>query len=193
MKRVRGVAWTSKVSTQFSAAVIDAARSILNQCISDVWIYTDAVKGAESEGYGLSLVAETDKQVVKGSSACSGAEEDARRLGIQVAEQLLAEVEIGGVVDSSSEWLVCLFMALAADFKISSASFGSALAPYTIECMRLIREFLGVKFKITAMVNEEAVTLRDGDETPEVLNVRNETIRLECIGANIVNSARRTF
>jgi len=194
VKRVRGVAWTSKVSTQFSAAVIDAARSVLNPCPSDVWIYTDAVKGAESEGYGLSLVAETDSQIVKGSCGCRGAEEDARNLGLQVAQQLLAEIENGGLFDSSSEWLVCLFMAVSADFRISRSSFGSALAPYTIECMRLIREFTGVRFKITALAADEQVTLEaDGDATPEVVSVRNETFKLECIGANIVNSARRTF
>ena len=193
VKRVRGVAWTSKVSTQFSAAVIDAARSVLNPCLSDVWIYTDAVKGAECEGYGLSLVSETDKQVLKGSSACRGAEEDAKNLGMEVAQQLLSEIDIGGLVDSSNEWLVCLFMSLSEDFKISRFSFGSTLAPYTMECMRLIKEFLGIKFKINAKAADEVVTLSEGDETPETVTVRNETFTLECIGANIINSARRTF
>ena len=126
-------------------------------------------------------------------------------MGIQVAEQLLSEIDIGGLVDSSHEWLVVIFMALTADYKISKASFGSTLSPYTQECLRLIQEFLGIKFKISALTAEESLTLdeeedgedsedeKSGERTPDVVVVRDETFTLECIGANVVNSARRTF
>ena len=194
VKRIRGVCWTSQVSTQFSAGVIDACRAVLNPCLSDVWIYTDAVKAPTAAGYGLSLVSETDKGVVK----CSGAmrnDDEPRALGQDVAEELLAEISKGGLVDSSHQWLVVLFMALSADYKVSKAMLGSTLAPYTILCMQAIRDFLGVKFKISSVIESEKLTI-DGeteDDTPTTTMSKSENIKLECIGANLINGARRTF
>mmetsp|Transcript_41419 Transcript_41419/g.132298 ORF Transcript_41419/g.132298 Transcript_41419/m.132298 type:complete len:259 (+) Transcript_41419:173-949(+) len=62
IKRVRGVAYSTRVSPQTSNRMVDAARGILNKLLPDVYIFTDHVSGAEaglSPGFGLSLVAET--------------------------------------------------------------------------------------------------------------------------------------
>ena len=196
VKRIRGVAWTSQISTQFSAAVIDAARGVLNPCLSDVWIYTDAVKGAIAPGYGVSLVAETDKGVVKCSSAVRGADsDDAKGLGEEAANHLLSEIQCGGTVDSSHQWLVVLFMALSGDYKISKAVFGDNITSYTIEWLKNIKEFLGVKFNISSSGQQEKIETidEDGDCTPTIQTVQIDNIKLECIGVNLVNSARRTF
>ncbi|KAI6045689.1 RNA 3'-terminal phosphate cyclase/enolpyruvate transferase [Pisolithus marmoratus] len=56
IKRVRGIAHAVRVSPQFSNRMIDAARSVLNRYIPDIYLYSDVYKGEESgksPGYAL--------------------------------------------------------------------------------------------------------------------------------------------
>ena len=51
-----------RVSPQSSNRMVDGARSVLNDLLADVYIFTDHMTGQEagqSPGYGLMLVAET--------------------------------------------------------------------------------------------------------------------------------------
>ena len=62
VKRIRGVAFSSKVSPQTCNRMVDGARGVLNALLADVYIFTDHMSGAAaglSPGYGLTLVAET--------------------------------------------------------------------------------------------------------------------------------------
>ncbi|KAI4889833.1 hypothetical protein NFI96_024759, partial [Prochilodus magdalenae] len=62
IKRIRGMAYSVRVSPQMANRIVDSARSILNKFIPDIYIYTDHMKGAssgKSPGFGLMLVAET--------------------------------------------------------------------------------------------------------------------------------------
>mmetsp|Transcript_3024 Transcript_3024/g.10120 ORF Transcript_3024/g.10120 Transcript_3024/m.10120 type:complete len:177 (+) Transcript_3024:390-920(+) len=60
VKRVRGVAYGTKVSSQIVNRLVDAARMVLSHYIPDVWIYTDVSFEKDGPaGYALSLVAET--------------------------------------------------------------------------------------------------------------------------------------
>lgn len=62
VKRIRGIAFSTKVSPQTSNRLVDGARGVLNSLLSDVYIFTDHMSGAPSglsPGYGLTLVAET--------------------------------------------------------------------------------------------------------------------------------------
>ena len=62
MRRIRGVAHSMRVSPQSSNRMVDGARSVLNDFLADVYIFTDHMTGPEagqSPGYGLMLVAET--------------------------------------------------------------------------------------------------------------------------------------
>merc|ERR1719321_1121116 len=71
VKRVRGVAYVTRVSPQFAARMVDAARGVLNDFLPDVWIFTDRAKGGgcgEAPGYGVSLVAETITRCVKAAA-----------------------------------------------------------------------------------------------------------------------------
>mmetsp|Transcript_22733 Transcript_22733/g.18806 ORF Transcript_22733/g.18806 Transcript_22733/m.18806 type:complete len:154 (+) Transcript_22733:283-744(+) len=77
VRRVRGVAWTSKVSPQYAPMMIDSCRSVLNPYLADVWVFTDAAKKLPKEargGYGLSLVAETESGALISADAMSEAE-----------------------------------------------------------------------------------------------------------------------
>lgn len=62
IKRIRGIAYATRVSPQMANRVMDAARGLLTRYIPDVYIYTDVYKGPESgksPGYALTLVAES--------------------------------------------------------------------------------------------------------------------------------------
>lgn len=62
VKRVRGVAFTERVTPQAANRLVDAARGLLNRLIPDVYIFTDHRSGAgagAAPGFGLSLFAET--------------------------------------------------------------------------------------------------------------------------------------
>ena len=83
VKRVRGVAFTLRVSPQTGNRLVDAARGVLNKFLPDVYIFTDhhpgdgrehgKIRGKKSApGYGLSLVAETTTGCLLGSDVASG-------------------------------------------------------------------------------------------------------------------------
>ena len=59
--------------------MVDSAKSILNKCVPDVYIYTDHMRGAssgKSPGFGLCLVAETTNGTFYTAEANSNARED---------------------------------------------------------------------------------------------------------------------
>lgn len=51
IKRIRGIAYCTRVSPQTANRMVESARSLLNRYIPDVYIYTDVYKGAESGKY----------------------------------------------------------------------------------------------------------------------------------------------
>jgi len=203
VKRVRGVAYTTHVSPQFASRMVDAARGVLNDFLPDVWIYTDHSKGSacgESPGYGISLVAETITRCLKSADACAqlgepdsidagnamlggtavnapGSQEpldNPEAVGIAAARRLLAEINLDGVVDTAHQAIVLYFLCLCEEIRPARIRL-SKLSPAAAQMLRHIKDFLGVAFQI----RED-----QGD---------NETVVLSCIGAGIMNTARRTF
>ena len=192
VKRVRGVTFTCKVSPQNGSRMVDAARGVLNAFIPDVYIFTDHHVGAEagkSPGYGLSLVAETTTGCVLGadaaSTACSSAMEEAKGLdwattaeervpediGRRVAESLVAEIQRGGVVDSSHQSLALTLLAIGPE-QVSRIRLGQ-LTPRAIETLRILKAFFGVVFHVAP--------------EPE-----SGTIFCSCVGVGLKNIARRS-
>jgi RNA 3'-terminal phosphate cyclase-like protein len=136
--------------------MVESCRSLLTRYIPDVYIYTDSYKGAESglsPGYAMTLVAESstgalvstecayqprksdESNTLNGEPVTSDmlvndytfpTPED---LGIRVGRQLLVEIKKGGSVDSVSQWLNLLFIALGPE-DVSRVKFGS-LTPFT--------------------------------------------------------------
>lgn len=167
VKRVRGVTFTCKVSPQNGNRMVDAARGVLNAFIPDVYIFTDHHVGPEagkSPGYGLSLVAETTTGCVLGadaaSTACASAMSEAADLewaddaearvpedvGRRVAEALVAEIQRGGVVDSTHQSLALILLAIGPE-QVSRIRLGQ-LTPRAIETLRALKAFFGVTFHV---------------------------------------------
>ncbi|KAJ3297440.1 rRNA-processing endoribonuclease [Borealophlyctis nickersoniae] len=201
VKRIRGIAYATRVSPQMANRVVDSARGLLTRYIPDVYIYTDVYKGAESgrsPGYALTLVAETTTGALL-SSECAfqprakpnlnqteGQSETGEvageglasmlvndysfptpeDLGVRAARLLLQEIRKGGCVDTVSQWLSVLYLALGPE-DVGKVRIGG-MTPFTIQYLRDIRDFLGVTFKIKP--------------DPET-----RTILLSCLGVGYTN------
>ncbi|KAM8963665.1 RNA 3'-terminal phosphate cyclase-like protein isoform 2-T2 [Lycaon pictus] len=111
IKRIRGTAYSVRVSPQMANRIVDSARSILNKFIPDIYIYTDHMKGinsGKSPGFGLSLVAETTNGTFLSAELASnpqgqGAAVLPEDLGRNCAKLLLEEIY--RVKSDSREWM----------------------------------------------------------------------------------------
>ncbi|XP_028802485.1 probable RNA 3'-terminal phosphate cyclase-like protein isoform X2 [Neltuma alba] len=189
VKRIRGVTFSARVSSQFEYSLIHAARGIFNHLLPDVHIFTDHKTGPQagkSPGYGISLVAETtsgcfisvDTAVSRdhAEEATDFAEDEKKDLippediGQQTAYALLQEIQQGGVVDSTHQGLLFLLCALCPQ-DVSKIRVGQ-LPQHGIETLRNIREFLDLKFVIKP-------------------DPKTHTVILKCIGAGLKNLSRK--
>jgi RNA 3'-terminal phosphate cyclase-like protein len=174
IKRIRGIAYATRVSPQTPNRVIESVRSVLNQFIPDIYIYTDIYKGNESgksPGYGLSLVAESTSGVNLACELFAEKGETPEDLGVRVGRMLLDEIQDGGCVDSLNQTLALLWMVLAPE-DVSKLRIGK-LTPYTITFLRDLQKFFNVTFKITP-------------------DSENLTVILTCLGTGFVNVNKRS-
>ncbi|KAI9342380.1 RNA 3'-terminal phosphate cyclase domain-containing protein [Obelidium mucronatum] len=176
VKRIRGIAYATRISPQMANRVVDSARSLLSRYIPDVYLYTDVYKGAESgkgPGYGVSLVAETTTGVLYSAEWIVGHLQNdytfptPEDLGIRAARVLLTEIRKGGCVDANSQWLAILLLALGPE-DVGKVRVGT-LTPFSIQLLRDLKQFLGVVFKIGEEPQEEG------------------TVVLTCLGTGYVN------
>lgn len=106
VKRIRGTAYTARVSPQTSNRVVTSARELLNKFIPDVYIYTDHYKGSEggrSPGFGLSLVAESTTGCFVAAEMAAAKGVLPEDLGKTVSRLLCEEIRRGGCVDTCSQ------------------------------------------------------------------------------------------
>ncbi|XP_057516373.1 probable RNA 3'-terminal phosphate cyclase-like protein [Amaranthus tricolor] len=188
VKRIRGVSFSTRVSAQFENTMIHSARGIFNPLLPDVHIFTDhkaGVQAGNSPGFGISLVAETTSGCyLSVDTAVSYPRKDIAELedeekvdlkssevvGVEIASALLGEIEQGGVVDSTHQGLLFLLCALCPQ-DVSKIRVGK-LSPYGMNVLRLIRDFLGVKFAIKP-------------------DPSTGTVILKCVGCGLKNLSRK--
>jgi len=58
----------------------------------------------------------------------------------------LDEIEHSGIISTNYQWFILTLMALS-ERKTSSIKVGR-VSPFTVECLRIIKDFLGVIFEI---------------------------------------------
>lgn len=122
IKRIRGTAYTMRVSPSVCNRMIETAKGVLLKLLPDVYIVSDHAKGDAaglSPAFGLCLVAETNAGVFVCGEACSlpkGTVKDEpsvpEDVALKATHNLLEEVYRGGCVDSSAQYLSFLFMVL---------------------------------------------------------------------------------
>ncbi|CAH0520099.1 unnamed protein product [Peronospora belbahrii] len=173
IKRVRGVAYSTRVSPQTSNRIVETSRGLFNKLLPDVYIYSDHYKGAESgqsPGFALSLMAETTTGIFLGAEAAAEPGDLPEDVAMRASHALCEEISKGGCVDSSNQALVLLFMALGPE-DVTKVRFGK-LTPYSIECLRHLRDFFDITFKIKP--------------DPET-----KTVLLSCLGVGFRNLAKK--
>eukprot|EP01119_Soliformovum_irregulare_P015039 TRINITY_DN4185_c0_g1_i1.p1 TRINITY_DN4185_c0_g1~~TRINITY_DN4185_c0_g1_i1.p1 ORF type:complete len:377 (-),score=38.10 TRINITY_DN4185_c0_g1_i1:545-1675(-) len=186
IRRIRGIAYATRVTPQIPNRVVDSAKAVLIKYQQDTFIYSDHYKGNTSglsPGYGLALVAEgtvgstgeDDNQmggVVLGSECVAEGGSLPEELGRKAAYTLLSEVANRGCVDTSNQATVLLFMALG-PASVSKVRLGR-LSPYTIKFLRGLKDFFNIKFKL------------EPDED-------THTVMCTCVGIGFQNINRKIF
>lgn len=179
VKRIRGIAFSTKTSPQVSNRMVDGARGVFNDFLADVYIFTDHMAGEKaglSPGYGLSIVAETTTGCYISAERCIDPDRDAgearepEALGEWAARALVEEIQRGGVVDGLHQSLVLTLCAVGPE-ELHRVRTGP-LVPGAVRQLRLIKKMVGVRFSIA----------------PEK---DSATVVLSCVGAALRNTARR--
>ncbi|CAH1400134.1 unnamed protein product [Nezara viridula] len=165
IKKIRGIAFASKVSPSMANRFIEAAKGEMLKFIPDVFITSDHLKGqcaGKSPGFGGTLVAETTKEIIFTAEKNSLPKERQvpEDLGKQAAWLLMEEISRGGLVDSSFQGLALIYMAFGQK-DVSQMLFGP-LSIYGIEMMRHIIAFLNVMFKLEPYFEEDENELKKG-------------------------------
>jgi len=208
VKRIRGVAYAMRVSPQFANRMVDSAKSLLNKCVPDVYIYTDHARGAssgKSPGFGLCLVAETtngtfytaeasstprDVEAKPASSSSSSSSSASATpsipedVGLEAANLLLDEIYRGGCVDSTNQSTAALMMALGQS-DVSKIVMGE-LTNYSIHFLRHMKTFLQVTFMIEPVKEE----VDDDDDEEEKRRAGGDKLTLTCLGIGYKNLSK---
>lgn len=195
IKRIRGVAWATRVSPAVTNRVVEAAKSILLKFIPDVYIHTDHLTGknsGQSPGFGLILIAETTNGNIFSSEITSNPSSTEKKtdptvpedLAVEGAHLLLEEIFRGGCVDSSHQSLALLLMALGK--KDVSKIVVGPLSDFSIYFLRLLRDFFQITFKLETYKNE------DDQNDGEPLKLGADKVLLSCVGDGFTNLAKRT-
>jgi len=187
IKRIRGVAWAVRVSPSVVNRLVETAKGVLLQYLPDVYINTDHVTGAnsgKSPGFGLTLTAETEAGVMLNAEVCSGPSTEGRAVPEDLAEQganrLLEEIFRGGCCDSLAQSLAITLMGLTPP-DVSKMVMGP-LSPYTVNCLRHVRDFMDLTFKLETHLNPDEEDLKLGADK----------VMLTCVGVGYTNLNKKT-
>ncbi|VDN09297.1 unnamed protein product [Dibothriocephalus latus] len=163
--RVRGVAWTCRVSPAIASQLMHGAKDLLNSFLSDVYINLDQRKrdvAGECSGFGIVLWAETKEGTFYSAETTSDPEGSNQsqpiipaELGNKAASKLLDQIYLGGCADQSLQAAALTMMALEGGHNASQLLI-SAPTPYTVSSLRLIRQCLGVTFDLAYKELEES-------------------------------------
>ncbi|KAF7258349.1 hypothetical protein EG68_04357 [Paragonimus skrjabini miyazakii] len=206
--RVRGVAWTCRVSSGYGHKLLTGAKSLLNRFLSDVYITLDHRKddsAGRSPGFGITLWAETKNDAVFSSECMSEPESpdavpvDAELIGKTAASRLMEQIYQSGCVDSGGQSLALLMMACEAGRNASQLAIGTPTS-YTISTLQLIRDFLGVTFHFSYQ-NRSAIVESTGpsdedhpsasDRPPDkTISCGPDLLIATCFGAGLQNIGR---
>ncbi|WFD33366.1 hypothetical protein MCUN1_000179 [Malassezia cuniculi] len=158
IRKIRGIASAVRVSPQMSNRMIDAARSVLNRYIPDLYLFSDVYRGDESgrsPGYALSLVATSTTGAMHSAEQVSQPGTAPEDIGLAAARLLLDAIQRGGCVDRSHQPMVLTLMALGPE-DVARCRMGP-LSPNAVQCLRDIRDTLGVVFKLKSVPDSEDV------------------------------------
>eukprot|EP00667_Euglena_gracilis_P016243 EG_transcript_16968 len=157
VKRVRGLAYSARLSPDLANRMVRAAKGLLLKLLPDVFITSDHFKGEEagrSPGYGITLVAETtnkgdvfvSEELVPNPAEMDKVQLTPEDMGVLAAKRLLEQLLQGGVVDRAHQPLTLLLMALGPE-QLSKVMLGQ-LTEAAENMRRLLESYFGVTFSV---------------------------------------------
>lgn len=201
IKRIRGVAWATRVSPAVANRMIESSKGILLKFIPDVYIYADHFTGAKSgksPGFGLTLTAETTTGVFLNAEVSSNPVSSEIKkeptvpedLGVSGAHALLEEIYRGGCVDSTSQTLFLLLAAMGPR-DVSKVVLGP-LSNYTVHFLRHLKDFFQLVYKLETFnaLNSTETTENEIDEDELQMGVNK--VVATCVGVGYTNLSKRT-
>lgn len=175
IKKIRGVASTTRVSPHIANRMIEICRNQLNKYIPDIFIYSDVFKGKDaglSPGYSLYIHAESTTDVILACDGIGKPDITVEEMAQFITKKLLRLITKGGVVGQSQQWMIIMMMSLCSE-DLSKIALGP-LHPSILEnLLPDIKKMLGISFKIV----------------PDTSN--NDGVIISCIGSGICNLNRR--
>lgn len=156
IRKIRGVASSTRISASTVNRAIEAARGVLNPLVSDVYIYSDVSKGSKG-GYGLSLVAESRNGTLYTCELVAEPEQTPEDLGRDCAFGLLDEMRIGGCVGRHALELALIMMVLGST-DVGRLRIGKeAMDTNTISLLRDLKVFTGVQARVVPFDDNDLV------------------------------------
>ncbi|ODV89436.1 hypothetical protein CANCADRAFT_148540 [Tortispora caseinolytica NRRL Y-17796] len=154
--KIRGIAYSTRVSPTIVNRMINAAREVLKVTECETFIYSDVARGQDagkSPGYGILLVAETKSGWCYSTEDVGAAGAVPEDLGEKVAKQLLYDISLGGVVGRNQIALALTFMILGKE-DVGRIRVGrDVIDDKTVQLLRDIYAFTG-----------QQIIIKDGDE-----------------------------
>lgn len=157
--KIRGIAYSTRVSPSFVNRMIDTAREILKPTKVETFIYSDAARGEEagkSPGFGITLVAETKYNWCFAAEGVGISGETPEDCGEEVAAKLLEEISAGGVVGKKQIELALILMALGKEdigkIVVSKRNIG----PKVVRLLRYIKIF----WNLEVILSEEETNIQ---------------------------------
>ena len=206
IKRIRGVAWATRVSPAVVNRMIESAKGVLLKFLPDVYIYADHFTGAKSgksPGFGLTLTAETttgvflNAEVTSRPAAGSDGQGPKKEptvpedLGVEGAHALLEEIYRGGCVDSTSQSLFLLLMTMGPR-DVSKVVIGP-LSNYTVHFLRHLKDSFQSVFKLETYKPSLSGETGDSDlNDDEEFHMGADKVVATCVGVGFTNLSKRT-
>ena len=143
IKRVRGIAFTSKLPASFTTQMVDTCRGVLNNFLPDVWISVDNYKDKEldkiSPGYGISITAETKEGFALSTDLMNDKEDltnNANDISRECSIKFLNDIYKSGCVNIHNQGLFLFLMALSEKNYVSYMKIGK-ISEHTKQILRL--------------------------------------------------------
>ena len=156
IRKITGVAYCGKVSSQFLGRMINTVKEVLNNLFYDIYIKTEFIKKSENNMFGITLTAETTTgnilSVDENYNSLTDSV-DPEALGKKCALHLVDEIMYSGCIDSNFQGFVLCLMSLS-ERKVSEVKMGR-LTGLSIDIMRIIYAFTKNKFKCKDDTNDE--------------------------------------
>ncbi|KXA99659.1 hypothetical protein AKJ48_02590 [candidate division MSBL1 archaeon SCGC-AAA261O19] len=149
IKSVQGISHCVKLPGRIAEKQASSAKRILSKAGYDAEIEVETYKKSEdphlSPGTGIVLWAETENEVILGSSALGKKGKPAEKVGREAAENLVKQLETGCAVDQHLTDQLIPYLALAeGESEITSAE----LTSHTLTNIELVKQILGTEFEV---------------------------------------------